>query len=1241
VFTQTTIEQTDPIVDGRSKVLALIGVADEDRLADGVEMIRGSSAQMDNPIYGEDLSNQVKGTNAAFNVRFFPIVDGTGKGKVTTDTSTLHVYVNGDEVNVYSVIGDKGTITLAVAPMLGDRVTVDYYFKKKDTFIQGEDLSSEVPVTPKVTLPLNTAATQTKIIIALAKPGPSGNKVIAPDGTVSGVEIKLVGIGSTDYQAIKQNGTDSLIVDLKKADGSYRTAAEVQALISNYAFSATGGTLTATLVGPVNAPCDATAEMSTARGFTGGTGQSSATTFHTKYDPIVDGSNGGVITTDTSKITVYVNKAQVIVLSVDGAEGLFTLASPVPEGSTLTVDYFTNKYQDTFDELPNQEVLEVLRCGYSPRGLDFVPDIDFVLGGGSSVQVINGTEQTVLGSDNTINWGSGVRASAFKTTPGAVPFGSNVITTQLVDTKVYSILCTGTVDGHNVEFSIPDSPMDGSGRARPTDDPSKILVYVGTNPYLAWTLGPVQVARLEGSTGKFILTTPPEFGEKVYATYYKSMVADASFNLTCVAPGPVGVGTYTAATAAGSVPFYNVETTVLGNGTNNSPDYTLTGVVWPNSKSDLFGIPGASPAEIITLTFQDDGELTQGAIASDRTLLKGPGTDQGLTLMLTLPGTTPVVSFELTQLAPATDAKAFVVTDTSVTTPQGVIPGYKVSVEITKPGGTSFRTYQDLINLFNSSHAAYPAGTLNFLQGSLQAGTDPTTPANTGVVFVGGVADVNLLGGVDRRPMSHRYKVTSSRTYAQAKIDKLGVSGGATTDPTNPELGLDGYLNCTYVDPNTGVQFTIINPYDTADAFGYTDIISNPYYFMPGQTLTISCNLNHDFVTSDQPVNFIPGCRMVVQNTMEIPSGDQALVQTFNKAGDEPNIGDIYYVTYRYAKPDSEYDLKIYYSTQENDVYTDYGFPGPLNKLALAAWLAFRNGAKVVGLLQVKRDTGFPDANDAKYAEALAKLGTLYPGMSRKPQIICPLNVSRTFLPYLKKHVETQSSIKQRGECVGFFGFANNTNPTVVKQTVESMSSERMVAIYPDGGILTISDSFGNSRDIVVDGSMLACAFAALYADPQWDTATPRTRKQLTGFKRLFRRLDPNVQNDIAQSGCTLVEQKGAAFVIRHAITTDPSNVLSIQPSITFLKDEIQQDIRDMLDPYIGKKFLTRVLTDMKTDLVSFFKSKVDAELIQTYGDITVWQDETDARVARVQAHYIPIGELAYVFVDLLIRSRA
>ena len=1110
VFTQTSIEFSQPIIDGNSKIMALIGVSDETKTATAVEVIRGSSATMDNPIYGEDHSNAfLNGVTYTFSVDHFPIVDGTGMGKVTKNPSAVTVYVNGDIANVVSLDGALGAITLQTPPYAGDIVTVDYFFKKKDTFIMGDDVSVEVPTVATVSaFPVSSAMGAPTLSLALTNPGASGNYALVanpnydptqPTTPTNSVQIQVgvavafraTPLGSSDSVAIVGNGTDLITIDIVKgtdpitSDQIFRTAGELLNLINSFVASKTGGFLKATLTGSSVAATDAS--LVGGKQFANGTGQDSNVKFQVSNLPIVDGTNGGIPTTDPTKVEAYVNSVKVAISAVDGQHGLVTLASPVGQGQSLKFNYWTNTYRDTSDTLPNADVLSVQQCGYSVRGIDFIPDVNFTL-------------DTDVSGASVINWGSAVKASPLSTTVAAVPFGNNLITPAVVQNEIYLVQAQGVSNGHNITFQLPSLPVSSKGV---TDDPDQLLAYVGSTPALAHAQPPVTIASVTGDLGQVTLQVPPTAGQNVYVTYWESRIANETYTLSCVVAGPAGAGTYSVMNSKGKyAPSFVVEKSITG--TPFAANFDLLGVVYPHGFSDLMGVPGASPSETITITFID---------------------------------------------------------------------------------GNSFR-------------------------------------------------------------------VTSNRTATNVAIDGMGITGGVTTpDPMSPTYGTDimtmgalGFVGQTFIDSITGVRFTICDARSGADlsAYGYLSGVTDNYAFLAGNQLVITSTLNAALPTGDSAhQTVIPGAKFNVKNTLGVAPGDLGKIQTYANSGDEPNIGDVYYVSYTYAKPASAYDFQVYYSTQEDKVYTAYGYPSATNKLSMAAWLAFRNGAKVVGLLQVVKDPGLNDANDAKYAAALTKLQTLYPGMSRKPQIIVPLNTSPTFLPYLSKHVETQSSIKMRGECVGFFGYANNTNPSTAIATCTSVSSERMVSVYPDGGIITVSDSFGNSLDLVVDGSFVAVAIAALFADPQWDTATPRTHKTITGFKRMFRRLDPNVMNSVAQAGCSLVEQVGSTFRVRHAITTDPSNVLSVQPSITFLKDEVQQDIRDLFDPFIGRKFLNSVLTDMTNDLAALFKSKVDAELIQTYSNISVTRDDIDPRIARVKAAYVPVGELTYIMVDLVIRSRA
>ena len=1234
VFTQTSISFAQPIISGSDKVEALIGVSDETRTAVGVEMIRGSSATQDNPIYGEDVSNQANGLNTTFTVNY-PIVTGSGQGILSTDPTTVTVYDNGVPVNVLAVNGATRSITLQDPPVAGDVVTVDYFFKKKDTYVANENHTQDVPLAPKLAVKISASST---LYLSLTNTG-SGANFNTANNLGTAIEFISSAAGSADYAAIQGNGTDLLIVDIalppivagqgtaQNPSTNYRTSSQLATLISTYGFTLSGGSITASYVGlntsvdpsvlitnaAANAPsqlplvngqlplvyvvgntytasvpvvsgdtyawtvaggtitagastnditftanstlvtvtCQVTTNQGASSagvvtvvgaaqvfGFYGGQGQNSSTTFQVDFLPIVDGTNGGVITTSPSNVSVLVNSQTVPVASVDGLHGLVTLANPVPEGATLYISYYYNTYQNTADILPKADALSVQQCGYSARGNDFIVGTDFAL------------------ANNAITWGNAATVQPLSTTQDTTPFGSQA-TVQVYDNQVFLLQTVqGACNGHNILFTLPQVPVDGTATGNATDIPTSqpgcvVQAYVGPDPYTAYTNGPVNIVRVTGSTSQIMLQTAPASNNNVYVTFLESLVSDSTVTLTCATSGPAEVGSYTAVSSNGKVPTYAVASPE-GNLLATRPGWVANKIVFPHGDSDLMGIPGSSPAEVITLTFVSP---TQYKVTSSRTVAN-------------------------TQL-----------------------DGFGVT------GGS----------------------------------TTPTTQSGTAYTATAGTAILNTNG--TPKLDSHGVAIYSNSVLDSSGNQVMNASQQPVyVDSAWLNIGADGYLNQTYVDANTGVRFTILNPNDAATnvLFGYTNGVNNIYTFQVGDQIQFTCTLGAPIVTGDDHAEiFIPGVKMTVDNVLGVTVGDTAQVTTFSKSGNQPSVGDNYYVSYTYAKPASAYDFQVYYNTQEQQVYNDYGYPSPTNALALAAWIAFRNNAKVVGLLQVKKDQGLNTASDSKYVAALTSLQTLYPGMTRKPQIIVPLTTSPTFVPYLTKFVETQSSVKMAGECVGFFGFPNNTNPATAINTVQQIGSERMVAVYPDGGVITITDSYGNSRDVVVDGSIAAAAFAALYADPEWDVATPRTRKPIVGFKSLYRNMDVNTANAVAQAGCSIIEQRGATFRVRHALTTDTTNVLTVQPSITFLADTIQADIRDLLDPFIGQKFLDSTLTDMRTQLVSYFKSRISAELIQTYGSITVTRDPNDSRVAQVAASYVPVGELTYIFVNLFISSTA
>ena len=146
VFTQTFSEAAGASAAGNIRFPAIIGVGFEQTRVSAFEMIRGSSAIADNLILEEAITGAkwiggAQGDTNKFQIDNYPIVTGDGTGTVATLPRSVIVTVNGENVAVNSINGLLGQVTLVDIPLATDDVRANYYFKRRDTYVQNEDLS--------------------------------------------------------------------------------------------------------------------------------------------------------------------------------------------------------------------------------------------------------------------------------------------------------------------------------------------------------------------------------------------------------------------------------------------------------------------------------------------------------------------------------------------------------------------------------------------------------------------------------------------------------------------------------------------------------------------------------------------------------------------------------------------------------------------------------------------------------------------------------------------------------------------------------------------------------------------------------------------------------------------------------------------------------------------------------------------------------------------------------------------
>lgn len=447
-------------------------------------------------------------------------------------------------------------------------------------------------------------------------------------------------------------------------------------------------------------------------------------------------------------------------------------------------------------------------------------------------------------------------------------------------------------------------------------------------------------------------------------------------------------------------------------------------------------------------------------------------------------------------------------------------------------------------------------------------------------------------------------------------------SGSANTSVLNSGAGQDGVVGQTYIDAVTGLTFTILPragnvKYPTTNA---------TFRFQVTKTILTNSNI---------PVNVIPGVELLVTDTSDINVGDTALVETFERGGNEPSIGDLYYVSYTYLK--ESFDVQLY--TKLSLVERAYGTVSPDNPVSLGSYLGYLNGAVIIGIKQAKKAEGSSYASVTTYRDDLDTLKRpLGGGLSL--DVITPLFGSSTELfQYLSLHLDVQSSTRYRQERTAICGFSGGTSPADAGLVSEAVASARMRFVYPDVAFLSLTDALGNTKEYLVEGTMIAAALMGSVVSPNFDVATPWTGRQLVGFNRLGRVLDAVEQNQIAVRGITVIDDRPPFLVVRQGFTSDMSTILTRIPTVTLIGDVVHQRTRNGLQGFVGIKFLPGISSQVEGRFSRELKALKAAQIIAAYTGLTSNLTD-DPTVIETEAFYAPVFPLLYLLARFHLRSR-
>lgn len=455
-------------------------------------------------------------------------------------------------------------------------------------------------------------------------------------------------------------------------------------------------------------------------------------------------------------------------------------------------------------------------------------------------------------------------------------------------------------------------------------------------------------------------------------------------------------------------------------------------------------------------------------------------------------------------------------------------------------------------------------------------------------------------------------------------------SGSANDSILNDGTGADGIVGQTYRDAVTGLTFTILPR-------NFQDSPLGPWLSYPtGGTATFRINVSNTFVTdANIPHNALNGVELTVSNTLGITAGDTALVSTFERGGNEPSIGDIYNVSYSYLKDD--FGTALY--TKVSAIEAAYGSISPDNPATLASVLAITNGALLVGVHQVQKAADSSQASISAYRAAIDALEGFMPGHTQPDIITLLRGDSIDLYQYLKRSVVKMSSIRYRAERTAVLGFSGGTEPRDAQAKAQLLADPRMRVVYPDIAVIDITDELSNTKQYLMDGTFLASALVGSVVSPNLDVATPWTGRNLVGITQLGRILDAVEANQTAIRGVTVLVDRPPYVRVRQGFTTDMSNILTKLPTITLIADEVQKQARNVLENFIGIKYVPGVLSQIEGRLAMLLKSLVAAQIIAQYTGVKASPSPDDPTTAEVEAYYAPVFPLLYILISFNLRS--
>lgn len=345
--------------------------------------------------------------------------------------------------------------------------------------------------------------------------------------------------------------------------------------------------------------------------------------------------------------------------------------------------------------------------------------------------------------------------------------------------------------------------------------------------------------------------------------------------------------------------------------------------------------------------------------------------------------------------------------------------------------------------------------------------------------------------------------------------------------------------------------------------------------------------------------------------------------------------GDVPTVVYNYTDVGYHQPKVLYDYDDIRDIYgSPFSSDGTIrSELTLAAKIAILNGATTVITCAVDPDERNEDGTTKAISDCYQSALNRLRNEGQIAVVVCASG-DQDYHDMIKSHVTFQSGERyERRAVIGIDGSGDgNLVETSERITAAQTLASKRVALVSPTRFWHFAPEL--NKRIVLGGQFVAAAVAG--RSVSLPPAMPLTRKAINGFVGPDEFMDEGQKDLESQNGLLVVEKTRRNQVqVRHGVTTDPTDLLSREWSITGQQDVMIYRVRDYLeaDGLIGMPVYDTTLIQVKASAEAALSSLERDGVIVSYRNLKVRQLATMPDVVEVRYEWQPAYPLNYILV--------